>query len=213
MRKFTILILALLTIPLAEAAGAPAPGAMVMADQAAEADWLVWEGRDDLKWYFAGAMRGVNSSGAYTIGYAGKGDCEVSRDKQGTLVMCMAESRGRSLELDEFEFDPAMSSARLSFRHDGFKHSVAWESADSPYGQGGVAGGDGFVGTSASLSRAAVASGSVMGRKFAKRSKSTNAFAGLGQGATVMLFTDYKRTVRVDDNGIVHIRATFRVDR
>ncbi len=200
-------------IALPAAAALAAPGAFVTVDQAAEADWLVWEGRDDLSWYFAGAMRGASSSGVHTVGYAGKGDCDVTRGRHGTVAICMARACGKTLELDEFEFDPTMSSARLSFRHNGFKHSVAWEATDNPYGQGVVAGGDDFVGTSASLSRPAAASGTVMGRKLPKRSKSIMTFAGLGQGALAVVFTEYERTVRIDDNGVVHIRATFRLNR
>ncbi len=189
------------------------PGAMVIANQAAEADWLVWEGRDDASWYFAGAMRGATDRGPFSVAFAGKGECDVARDRHGTMITCMARARGKEVSFEEFEFDPAMSSAHLSFEQGGFKHTVAWEGADDPYAQAGAAGGPGFVGAIASISRGALASGTVMGRKLPKRSRSIMAFAGLGQGALAVVFTDYGRTVRIDDNGFVHIRATFRLER
>ena len=200
-------------IALSMTAASAAPGASVMASQAAEADWLVWEGRDDASWYFAGGLRGVSDGVAFSVGFAGKADCDVTRDSHGTVVTCMGRARGKEVSLEEFEFDPAMSSARLSFEQNGFKHTVVWEGTDSPYAQGAFGGGEGFAGATAGISRGALAGGTVMGRKLPKRSRSVVAFAGLGQGALGMLFTEYGRTVRIDDNGIVHLRATFRLER
>lgn len=176
------------------------PGASGGLDQFAEADWVVMNGRDSATMYFALGWRMVGDLGAVTLGAVGKGKCRVERTKHMTSISCHASGRGKELDLDEFEFDPALRSAAIDFTFKGQRQSVKWRGRGQlPYFGGQVAGGDGFAAAGGGMAREARAMGRIFGQKMVTRGWMSMAY--LGQGAGLGVYTDYGRTLTVDPDG------------
>jgi len=209
MKKAAILLAAALAvIPLP--ASADSPGAYAGAYQAAVADWLVFEDRDTATLYFALGFHNTGDDGLGTYGAVGKGKCRVTRDRNFTVIMCMASGKMKRIPLEDFEFDPVLSSARLAVSSGGFDHAIEWASRGDPAPGGSV----GWEGTSAhagaGASRNARASGTVFGKRLADGRYS---MAFLNEGAGGEAYAGAGRSIEFTDDGRVVVNVTYSLPR
>ena len=215
MKKLAVaFLLAITGVNLAVPASA-LPGAWAGASQMAEADWIVKHGPGDVRFYFAAAMRSAAPEGVSTYGVVGKGECSVNRDEHGWMMICHASGRGHQLSLEQFEFDPALRSARMQLRADGFDNVIRWKSGSRlPWAGQAVVAGDGFVGAAVAASRGARASGRVLGRNVVKGSGRTlMKFGYLSQGADAYAFGGAERTLEIAPDGSYRYRIEVRIPR
>jgi hypothetical protein len=210
MKRAAILLAAvLLLFPLP--ASADRPGVWAEANQTAEADWIVLRTPTRGVFYFAFGARLVDSFGAVgTYGVVGRGKCNVERGRHFTVTMCYGSGRMKEIPIEDFEFDPAMASARLTVRLQGFDHDIEWTGRGDP-GAGWYFGGGGTsVFGGAGIGRNARASGEVFGEHL---ESGRHSFAGLGYGAFGGVFAAGDRSVEITDDGRVVVHATYRLPR
>ena len=191
------------------------PGAGVAGGQMAEADWIVQHGPNDVRYYFAAATRTVGPDGLRTIGVIGEGDCTIQRDKFGMMISCHARGRGKELTLEQFEFDPAMSSAVLRLKSGGFDNEIQWTGRETvPWVGGQVVGGDGFAAASVMGARSARADGKLLGRDTTDGpGKTLIKFGFLSQGADAFVFTSAERNFEFASDGTYEYNVKIRVPR
>lgn len=191
-----------------------APGASVGVDQFAEADWIVMQGRDRAKMYFALAWRTVSEwAGAMTLGVVGKGKCFVERSKHMTMIGCNAYGRAKELGMDEYEFDPLLRSAAIDYHFKGQRQRVSWRGRGrTPHAGADVGGGDGYVQAGAGMAREARATARIFGREMTTGGGWLS-FSYLGQGAGAGVHTDYGRTLKVAADGSFTYRVEVRLPR
>ena len=214
MRKFAVAALLLLAVASAVPASAD-PGAALGAAQVAEADWIVVHGPNDVKFYFAAAMRMAAPEGLITYGVVGKGDCVVNRHKHGWAIICHGSGRGKELALDQFEFDPALRSASMRFKAGGFNNAIHWTGRDRlPWVGEQVVAGDGFAGAAAMASSGARARGHLLGRDVVNGPGHTMMrFGYLSQGAEAYAFSGAERTFELAPDGSYRYRVEVMLPR
>src|SRR2546423_11752693 len=127
-RFVTLLVGLVLAAVVAEAAPALGqPEASAGADQFALADWTVFTSRTQGVWYVAGVDRGAGAPfGVFNEAVVAKGTCTRYFVRHGEMVVCMAAGRSHELGLNEFQMDPMLSSASLSFRDRRYRPNVTW---------------------------------------------------------------------------------------
>lgn len=214
MRLFLALTtaLALLLSPGGAAAAGVAervdPGAGAAVYQMAQADWL------DLKaktFYFAMGIRSVEApSGVSTLGFVGRGKCEVTRTRRFTMVSCFGRGYGGDVGLDGFQMDPALASAHLEITTQGFDHVVDWTGEDAPMSGAQAAGGGVGADASAGIARFAPADARLFGKKL--RGTGRNGFGLLVEGAAAYVSAQ-GRTVWFGRDGRPRVLVTYRIAR
>lgn len=198
-----VMVLALLW-PVASHA---APGAFAGAEQLAEADWLDMKAK---RFYFAMGTRSVGPDGLVTMGFVGRGKCEVQKEKGFTLVSCFGRGHGKELDAEQFQFDPALGSASMSLDGGGFSHSVQWTGEDAPVA-GTQANGSSFgVQAGAGAARWAPASGELFGQKL--QAGGRDAFGVLAEAGYAVVYND-GRQVQILDDGSIRMRVQYKIPR
>ncbi|MGH2730704.1 MAG: hypothetical protein ACRDJI_08865, partial [Actinomycetota bacterium] len=178
--------------------------------QSAVADWLVFEDRDTATLYFALGFHSTGDDGLGTYGAVGKGECQVTRGRNFTAIMCVGSGKMKQIPLEDFDFDPMLSSARLAVGSGGFDHVIEWTSRGDPAPGGSVGWAGTFVHADAGVSRDARASGTVFGKRLAG---SRYAMAFLDEGAGGAAYAVSGRSVEITDDGRVAVRASYRLPR
>lgn len=183
------------------------PGAFVGADQFAEALWLDVAAK---RFYFAMGTRTLGPDGLQTVGYVGRGRCQVYHGKNFTMISCSGSARGQKLDPGQFQFDPALGSASMAFEQDGHSHSVEWTGEDVPVA-GTQAGAGGFgAEAGAGAARYAPAAGELFGTKM--RTGGRNSFGVLAEGGYAVVFNEGRR-VRMLDDGSIRVSIDYRIPR
>jgi hypothetical protein len=182
------------------------PGAFAGVDQMAEADWLDLEAK---RFYFALGTRSLTPDGLLTVGYVGRGRCEVQKTKSFTMVSCFGRGEGRELSMEEFQIDPALSSAEMTFESDGYKHHVTWTGEEVPVaGTQGSASSFGLQ-AGAGVARFAPASGTLYGQKV---KASRDSFGVLSESGFAVAYNDGRRVTMLDD-GSVRVSVSYKIPR
>ena len=213
MRLFIALATALCLLLPAAATASPvagqAPGGGAGVYQIAEADWL------DLKaktFYFAMGVRGADApAGVANQAYVGRGDCEVHRSKDFTMISCSGRGYGGDAGVDGFQMDPALSSAHLELSAKGYDHVVDWTGEDIPMSGAQAAGGGGIgADVSAGAARWAPANATLFGKKL--RGGGAFGFGVLVETAAAYVYAE-GRSVWFGRDGLPRIRVTYRIPR
>ena len=184
-----------------------APGAFAGAEQLAEADWLDIKAK---RFYFAMGSRSAGPDGLVTMGIVGRGTCEVHKDKNFTIVSCVGRGFGKELDADQFQIDPALGSASMSFDAGGFTHSVGWTGEDAPVAGTQTAGSSFGVQAGAGAARWAPASGELFGAKV--KAGGRMAFGILSQSGYAVVYNE-GRSVELLDDGSYRMRVEYRIPR
>ena len=214
MKRFATVLLALVLGGSALPAAAD-PGAFADVAQMAQADWVVMHGRDDATMYFVAGARSVSESGLRTLGVVGSGKCDVERGRHWTMISCHGGGRVRELELDQFDFDPALRSASLTMKVDGEKNTATWRGVGRiPWNGGSVSGGDGFAAVDVMTARMARVKAHLLGRNMPRSSRRSLSFAFLTQGATAYVYGDYgSRSFVIEPDGTFSYDVELRLPR
>ena len=205
MRRLGSVVMAIALLwPVTSHAG---PGASAGVEQLAEADWLDLRAK---RFYFAMGTRSVGPDGLVTMGVVGRGTCNVHKEKNFTLVSCMGRGRGKELDAEEFQMDPALGSASMQFDSGGFSHSVQWTGEDAPVA-GTQANGSSFgVQAGAGAARWAPASGELFGQKL--QAGGRDAFGILSEAGYAVVYNE-GRQVRILDDGSIRMRVAYKIPR
>lgn len=184
------------------------PGGDAHAYQVAEADWLDLRAKT---FYFAMGLRIVDApDGPVTLGFVGRGKCDVSRTKHFTTIMCIGRGYGGDVGVDGFQTDAALGSAHLEMRASGFDHVVDWTGEDEPM-SGAQASGAGLAAeVSGGAARWAPAEARLFGKKL--RGKGPFTFGIIAEGAGAYVSAE-DRSVRFGRDGVPTVRATYRIPR
>ncbi|MFP5353346.1 MAG: hypothetical protein ACLGIB_12390 [Actinomycetota bacterium] len=216
MRLWIALATALCLLLPTGATARPAPGAGGGLYQMAEADWLDLKART---FYFAIGVRGADAPGGVRNQvFVGRGNCEVHRSRELTMVACSGRGYGGDAGVDGFQMDPALSSAHLELSAKGYEHVVDWTGEDIPMSGAQAAGGGGLgADASAGAARWAPAEGTLFGKRL--RSGGDFAFGALVEAAGAYVFADGAavfaegRSVRFGRDGVVRMNVTYRIPR
>ena len=186
-----------------------APGAGAAVYQMAEADWL------DLKtrtFYFAMGVRGADApSGVANHVYVGRGDCEVHRTEDFTVISCSGRGFGGDAGVDGFQMDPALTSAHLELSAKGYDHVVDWTGEDIPTSGAQAAGGGGVgADASAGVARWAPAEATLFGKKL--RGGGDFGFSVLVEMAGAYAFAE-GRSIWFGRDGLPRMSVTYRIPR
>jgi hypothetical protein len=182
-------IVALMTAATIMVIGAYPAHAQVIAisevQQLADSAWIKKENGKQV-FYFAMAYRGGDvwawegvEPALYPdgIGVVGKGKCHTT----GHFTICSATGRGYELAPGDLEFDPLLSSARMTIDARSTHHEVPWTGEGGVfYPEYGVGGGLGYAGAGAAVGRYASIEGTLFDRPF-KRTRPI--FSMLAEGA------------------------------
>jgi hypothetical protein len=167
LRKFiAILTSGLLLYGLGPASAAPQ--AFAGAEQTAIADWVDMDGRRGT--YVAMlAGRFLDSGGGFvTVAAVARGSCQRSRSGHMALIACHGRGKAKEIPFSDFVMDPAMSTATVTARIDGYRHSARWTGKGrTPVSNGGVSGDDQFLAAGAGMYRNATSVGKVYQRRVA----------------------------------------------
>jgi hypothetical protein len=210
-RRATIFLATLVVLlPCLPAGAHPArasrPGVMAGAGQIAEADWMDLKART---FYFATGWRMVDPDlGLVTLGFVGRGTCQVMHDGNFTIVSCAGTGRGHEIATEDFQFDPAMAGASLVLKQGGTTHTVDWTGEGTP--SYGVSAGGAGTGVSAGggTARWAPASGHLFGHHL---DFSRDDFGVLVQDAGFGAFADGRTATY--ENGVLTLEVTYRIPR
>jgi len=213
MRRTAVILFALIVGTAALPATAE-PGVYAEAGQLAEADWIVLDSRTHGTFYFAAAMRAVSPAGAHTFGVIGSGECNVSRGKNWTTIVCEGSGRAKELGLDQFEFDPALRSASLTMRAGGVKNTVSWTGrGPAPSFGASVYGGGTMVGADAGIGRMAKVDARILGRRMPRGGWMNFAFLVEGAGAFAYEEGRSSRSVELAPDGSYSYSVELKVPR
>lgn len=206
MKKLVGAALALALVAGAATVAIGAPGGGAFHVQMAEADWLEGKGPSP-DFYFVAAMRMTTDTGLITVGAVGKGSCTSSKTKHFRVMMCSASGKGYELGVDDFEFDPALRSARMHLETKKYTHDAVWEGDGlaPAVGQGAYASECG-VEVAAGGARWAPAKGTVFDREF-DTNKARDGFSFLDIYTAAYAFTD---CVRQEGDRII-VEKTFKL--
>lgn len=183
------------------------PGVFAGAEQLAEADWLDLKAR---RFYFALGTRTAGPEGLVTMGFVGRGSCDVRKEKDFTLVSCVGRGQGKELDAEQFQIDPALGSASMSFDSGGFSHSVEWTGEDAPVA-GTQANGSSFgVQAGAGAARWAPASGDLFGQKL--QAGGRHGFGVLSEAGYAVVYNEGRR-LRLLDDGSMRMRVEYKIPR
>ena len=183
------------------------PGAFAAVEQLAEADWLDLKAK---RFYFAMGTRSAGPDGVMTIGYVGRGNCDVHRSKNFTVVSCVGRGVGKELTMDQFHIDPALGSATMSFDGGGYTHSVEWTGEDVPVAGTQTSSSSYGVQAGGGAARWAPASGELYGQKM--KAGGRHSFGVLSEGGYAVVYNE-GRSVRVLDDGSIRMRVEYRIPR
>lgn len=184
-----------------------APGAFAGAEQLAQADWLDIKAK---RFYFAMGIRSVGPDGLVTMGFVGRGNCQVHKGKGFTIISCVGRGSGKELDAEQFQIDPALGSASMSFEHGGFSHSVEWVGEDVPVAGSQVSGSSFGVQAGAGVARWAPASG----RLFGEDMKAGGRFSfGVLSEAGYAVIHNEGRSVKMLDDGSIRMRVEYKLPR
>lgn len=183
------------------------PGVFAGAEQLAEADWLDLKAR---RFYFAMGIRNVGPDGLTTMGFVGRGTCEVEKTRNFTVVSCFGHGRGRELAPDQFQIDPTLGSASMAFDSGGYSHSVEWTGEDAPVAGTQTAGSSFGVQAAAGAARWAPASGVLYGQKLKAGGRFN--FGVLSEAGYAVVYNE-GRSVRLLDDGSIAMRVRYKIPR
>jgi len=186
--------------------GPPGGGAGVY--QMAEADWLDLKART---FYFAMGLRGADApAGVANEVFVGRGDCDVHRTKDFTMISCSGRGYGGDAGVDGFQMDPALTSAHLELSAKGYDHVVDWTGEDVPMSGGQAAGGGVGVEVSAGAARWAPAEATLFGKKL--RGGGGFGFSVLAETLGAYAFAD-GRSVWFGRHDLPRMSVTYRIPR
>lgn len=188
------------------ASPATPPGAYAGVEQMAEADWLNLKTKT---FYFASGWRRADpEDGVATIGFVGKGFCDVERNANFTFVFCSGEATGHQIPLEDFNFDPAMTEADLTIKAKGMTHTVTWTGEGVPaYGEG-LGGTGGGVEFGAGTARYAPAEADIFGKHL---SSGGHDFGVLSQDGAIGVFAEGRSASY--ENGVLTLSVRYRIPR
>lgn len=156
--------------------------------------WITHKGGEAYNFYAADATRGADLGwgdvGVYL--WAAKGKCHTYKGKGFTVISCSAGGRVYEGDLDDFDFDPAVSKASMRLQTNRYLHTVNWtaEDAAAPSYGGDTINDEGYVGAGAGADQVAWADPT--GKLFDRKMRRRHAEFGLlyqGAGAGVIAWT------------------------
>lgn len=209
MRVLIALTTALFLLVPTGATARQVPGGGAGVFQIAEADWL------DLKtrtFYFAMGVRGADApSGIANEVFVGRGDCQVHRSREFTVISCSGRGFGGDAGVDGFQMDPALTSAHVELTAKGYDHVVDWTGEGIPMSGAQAAGGGGLgADVAAGAARWAPAEGTLFGQKL--RSGGRFGFSVLVETANAYAFAD-GRSLWFGRDGLPRLNVTYRIPR
>jgi hypothetical protein len=145
-----------------------APSVDAFTTHQASAGWALVKGRTVHVFQVAAARTVETGHGGPTAWAAvGRGKCPV---KKWAERGCDAVADGPEIPLDQFEIDPALGSATLRFRYQGFMHRVRWRAHTEAglYPRHYLFPTSGFAGAGVIIGRDAVASGRLFGKRLGR---------------------------------------------
>ncbi|MDQ3986150.1 MAG: hypothetical protein M3280_06585 [Actinomycetota bacterium] len=146
-----------------------APDAGAVVDQLAFASWVQMHGKTG-DFYGVIGWRWFEGTGPEGLVAAFKGKCHKSTHGDMTVISCTGHGRGKRATLENFQMDPALSSARVVVKTNGQKHVADWKGkglTPTIYEAAGV--NPGGAGAGVQAYRNARAKGRVFGRKLNSR--------------------------------------------
>ena len=121
-------LIALLALVLSSAPAGAATEPVVFADggQFAVADWLLIGERHALNYLVAAARGATAEDGPGAEAFLARLPCDVERHPRYIVVRCVGRVRAHPIDPAQFQVDPLLRSASLSFEARGFTHEVRW---------------------------------------------------------------------------------------
>src|SRR5437588_3084241 len=124
--KRSMLAIALVALVLAGASPASGQGVAIGAGQFAIADWTICTSKTHGLWFIAEVDRSVGEYGVSNTASVSEGRCTRQFFKHGWMMFCEASGRQHQLAANEFQMDPALASADLSFTQGRYHQQVHW---------------------------------------------------------------------------------------
>lgn len=155
------------------------------------AQWLVPTGTAGLyRWYLADVVGYQRVGDADLLGAVfATGKCIVRERGWGADVSCAGWAIGRLITSEDFSMDPLLTSARVSVRARGQRHSVRWTASTDPPGAYSIQElcrrrAENGTGEEVGLVREAAAAGRVWGQRVAGTGRYDFAFMQSGVAAS-----------------------------
>ena len=183
-------------------------GAGAAGMQEATAIWMIID--ENPRFYFAIGQHYVDPTGPVTYGAVGSGPCEVSKEKNFTMIFCSGKGRGKEVPFENVSIDPLLESAHLELTTKGYENVVDWTGLGTASWGGAVSGSGSYVGADAGFYRDARAQGNVLGVQLKTNPKWDWHFMVQGAGAAAIGPIE-KLTVK--PNGTVLLEAAYRISR